>query len=284
MTLLGKIFCVLIFIMSLAWMGMTVAVYQTQTNWRDKVKNPTANASMDLGLEPQLKQAEEKKQELLDEIERLKHMAAMERGARVHAIAALASKNRELAASLIAKRTELEVVSKKERDVVAAMTSTTSEVSRLGTEAVDLRGQILDTQSDRDTQFAKVVALMDQIHQLRGVEKRLTERQHQLMQQAAQYKGEVEKYKSVYGELDTPPAPAVEGIVTSVSEKNLIEISIGADEGLAEGHNLNVFRASTFLGRVVVRRTSSDKSVAEIIRPMLKGQIKRGDRVETTNS
>ena len=49
MNLVGKIFIVLILVMSVLFMGFAVAVYAAHTNWRERVKNP------DSGLETQLK-------------------------------------------------------------------------------------------------------------------------------------------------------------------------------------------------------------------------------------
>ena len=49
MNLVGKIFIVLIFVMSILFMGFVVAVYATHTNWRDVVMKP------ETGLQAQLK-------------------------------------------------------------------------------------------------------------------------------------------------------------------------------------------------------------------------------------
>jgi hypothetical protein len=76
-------------------------------------------------------------------------------------------------------------------------------------------------------------------------------------------------------------APKVEGVVLEVSDKDLIEISIGRDDGLKEGHSLEVFRDNTYLGRIIIRRTAPDRAVGQIIKELQRGQIKRGDRVST---
>jgi hypothetical protein len=70
-------------------------------------------------------------------------------------------------------------------------------------------------------------------------------------------------------------------VVLEVSGKDLIEISIGADDGLKVGHALDVYRGSTYLGRIVIRKTGPDRAVGQVLRELQRGQIKRGDRVTT---
>ena len=70
-------------------------------------------------------------------------------------------------------------------------------------------------------------------------------------------------------------------MVIAVSDKDLIEISLGADDGLKEGHTLDVYRGNTYLGRVVIRRTAPDRSVGQIMKELQRGQIRKGDHVTT---
>ena len=64
-------------------------------------------------------------------------------------------------------------------------------------------------------------------------------------------------------------------------DKDLVEISIGADDGLKVGHALDVYRGNQYLGRIVIKKTSPDRAVGQIIKELQRGQIKRGDRVTT---
>ncbi len=100
-------------------------------------------------------------------------------------------------------------------------------------------------------------------------------------------KSEVKAGHSVYVriQVDLKPGdpPLVDGLVTEVSKKNtrLIEISLGADDGIREGHQLTVYRKKMFLATVVVRRTTSNRSVAEAIKQTQQGVIQKGDNVTT---
>ena len=59
-------------------------------------------------------------------------------------------------------------------------------------------------------------------------------------------------------------------------------ISIGSDEGLRAGHFLEVTRAGRYVGKLKVRNTEPDRSVAEILKDYSEGILQEGDRVDTT--
>ena len=77
--------------------------------------------------------------------------------------------------------------------------------------------------------------------------------------------------------------PQVDAIVTNVSGDGLIEISLGSDAGLREGHQLEVYRTdggqSTYVGRVKVVRTDPSKSVCKVDPNFQKSNIMVNDRV-----
>jgi len=88
------------------------------------------------------------------------------------------------------------------------------------------------------------------------------------------------------------PAPPVEGLVTHLrkSKSNrvqFVEISIGSDDGLVKGNELDVVRVfdkekrSEWLGRIRVADLGPDWAVGEVILPSKNGIIQEGDNVTT---
>ena len=61
----------------------------------------------------------------------------------------------------------------------------------------------------------------------------------------------------------------------------MIEISIGSDDGLKEGHTVEVYRGQRYLGRAKIVQTAPDKSVGKILPRSQNGPIQVGDRVAT---
>ena len=149
-------------------------------------------------------------------------------------------------------------------------------------EVEGLRGRIRQAQADRDDQFAKVVALSDRLNQLEGNQRLLAERNRELTQSVAESTRVLERYGlSRNTPLHNVP-PKVDGVVTVVRGSDLIELSLGADDGLRVGHRLDVYRAGgTYLGRVEVMYTDPDQSVARILPDFQQGIIRSGDTVAT---
>ena len=100
MTLLGKILTVLIFVMSILFMGFAVAVYATHRNWHDLVNNPTPSAGQPLGLRHQLRNQNEVRDEKQSQLEETRKKLAMERASRRQALSGLETQRQELMTEL----------------------------------------------------------------------------------------------------------------------------------------------------------------------------------------
>lgn len=284
MNLVGKIFIVLIFIMSLVFMSFVVAVYATHTNWRDIVTNTQATPDKPLGLKPQLDQAKARNQELSDQLDKLKQDTTAEKAARRQQLAKLETENEELKRQRDQQLKDQAKLEQQVREAVAAMEATQKTAAALRTEVEGLREEIRTAQKDRDTQFQQVVKLTDDLHQNVNELKAVQDRNKTL---AADYAKAVEVLRKF--DLKADPAaysgvpPKVEGRVDAVNGAGAIEISIGADEGLLKGHRLEVYRiaqgVSTYLGRIEITATQPDKAVAKILPEFQKGQIQVGDSV-----
>ena len=82
---------------------------------------------------------------------------------------------------------------------------------------------------------------------------------------------------------DVPPD--VDGVIMATPGANLVEISIGSDQGLIKGHLLEVYRIgggqSTYVGRIEVVKTTPDRAVCKIDPKFQKSNMMVGDRVAT---
>ena len=74
--------------------------------------------------------------------------------------------------------------------------------------------------------------------------------------------------------------PVVGGVITAVAN-DLAEVSIGSDDGLQAGHELEVFRADEYLGRLRVVSVKPDRAVVRVLKDFARGIVQRGDRVAT---
>ena len=179
--------------------------------------------------------------------------------------------------AVVAKLEGLLAAEKAARDQqLAAGDATQKILAVLQQEVETLRKELAKVQTERDKNFKSVVELTDQLHQAFNEVKQLKEENARLR-----------------ALVPNPPPPAdrppkLEGVVQAVANGNLVEISLGADDGLKSGHRLIVYRVSggtrTQLGHVDVLQTAPDKAICKVDSKSLKGPIRKGDRVTTGES
>jgi uncharacterized protein YlxW (UPF0749 family) len=280
MTLVGKIFTILIFVLSILFMAFSLMVFATHKNWKDYATN-TDTAKGPLGLEKQLTDAKSTNNQLNAKVNELLAKLEEERAARAVILGAMQSRvvvAEELAA---AKQAELDKLYADHAQVSEAAKLAETRLAELETRTGMLANLLRDTQKDRDDQFDKVVSLTDQLNQGEGLRERMEERNNQLALQVTKMKTVMDANGLREDALVSHIPPKVEGIVLAVGDRDLIEISLGADDGLKEGHSMEVYRGNTYLGRIVIRRTAPDRAVGQVVRELQRGQIRKGDHVTT---
>ena len=155
--------------------------------------------------------------------------------------------------------------------LVATNHAMAGRIESLTSLIVETREALQTTLEDRDDKLERVILLTDQLHQMHVLVKRMEERQKELV-------AEITRLQQAAGEDAAVERGFVAGVVLDV-RKNFMEISIGSDDGVDVGQKFDVFREHAFLGQVVVRRTDTDRAVAEIIPDLHKGEIQKGDSV-----
>jgi hypothetical protein len=272
MTLLGKIFTVLIFIMSVAFCILAVVTFATHKHWKDEA---LARKTKIESLETEIKAKK-------DEIEAVKGELAVEQVARRNTLGTLQVKLALLAA-------DLDNNSKVLRDTNSSLTVQTQaakvaedQLAAITAEVNKLRTEIRLAQQDRDEIFNKSVGLNDKLNQAESLRQRLDELNRQLQDQYAQLNRVATKMGITADMVVSQIPPPLDGVVTTVDEAHgLVEISLGKDDGLKKGHMLQVFRGSQYLGQITLREVGADRSVGDIDKKLQRGRMKKGDNVTT---
>jgi chromosome segregation ATPase len=167
MNFVGKAFVIGIFIMSLVFMSVTMALYVAQRNWKEVVTLPADQVTpgKELGLQQQLKNATEKNGTLKKEKEDLEKEYKTETTAKQQALGQL--------------RVELEIVEKERQDIetiktnlekekrlaVADMTATQANITDNRQKLDTLQTKLIEATQDRDAHLKKVVELTDLLNQ-----------------------------------------------------------------------------------------------------------------------
>jgi myosin heavy subunit len=271
MNLLGKIFVVLVFVMSLVFMSFAVAVYGTHKNWKDESAKQIALVQT----------ARDLNKVANDKVEELEADIAKEAVAKREALAKLETERDELATQRDELATQRDDLAAKDKAAVAALDSALQNLAKLTAEVDTLRTEIRTAQEARDKHFKQVVGLTDEMHQVQGELRRLGERRVQLAAEIATSRTVLRAHGL---SKDTPVdgiPPQLHGRVLAINRDNLVEVSLGSDDGLRVGHTLEVYRNTKYLGRVEVLSTSTDRAAAKILTGFRKGAIQKGDDVAT---
>ncbi|MEX0676039.1 MAG: hypothetical protein WD063_03120 [Pirellulales bacterium] len=271
MNFIGRIFVVLIFVMSLVFMSFAVAVYGTHQNWKAEVEKQKELVRI----------AREKLDEAETEKKKIEADLTREINAREQALAKLETERKGLATQRDELAKERDALFIKDQEAVVALKAAQQNLERLTNEVEGLRKEIRLAQDERDKAFDRTVELTDQIHQEQGEVKRLEERNIQLAAQLASANLVLDRHglnKDM--PVDGIP-PMLRGKVLAINRENMVEVSLGTDDGLRVGHTLEVFRGSKYLGRVEVLRTTTDRAVGKIVPGFKKGIIQKDDDVAT---
>ncbi len=270
MTLLGKVFTGIIFVLSVLFFALSVGVNASHQNQKERATT----------LEARAKDAEAKNNQLGLLLEETKNDLAIEQLARRSALAALQTQLESL-------ETELESQSANYNNLLAAHTELTSseratqeELKARTSDNENLRVKIVEVRENLNQVFADYVSTKDQMNRLQGAKESLEDREAQLAELYTKAKEQL----TILGInedtlLDAPPA--VNGQVLAVDTSGFVELSLGRDDGLREGFTLEVSRSGQYVGRVKIRTVRGDKSTAEILPGYQRGRILRGDRVDS---
>ncbi len=268
MNLVGKIFTVLILVLSILFMGFAMMVYATHRNWKELASQKQVDLTRLRGENSQL----------ADEIEQHKSDLAHERAARRIALARLESQVQEKEQQFEARNQQYTELLAKQRSATDAVLNAQRQLDQVKEQITKLENEIRVAREDRDQQFAQVRDLTDQMHQAEGIRRRLEQRMQTLTEDFTRATTVLKAYDLGIETPVTNIPPEVRGEVLSVGP-DMIEISIGEDDGIKPGHTVVVSRRDKYLARAEIMKVTPDRAVGRI--QYRNAPIQEGDRVQT---
>ncbi|GHT21231.1 hypothetical protein FACS189419_01800 [Planctomycetales bacterium] len=255
---------------------MSVVVYSTHTNWREQSKKLDEQLKAKTGELAALKKSKADMETLLQnevKAEKDRNVQLSEK------IAQIDQDNQKLTADIA----ELEKKRTEEVEAVKVAEETTNKLR----ERYDAASKaLLKAQNDWAEMSSELTAKIDESHSLAL---QLTTYQSVTSQLSKDYRDAVEVLKkhglTAAPELySTVPPAGIQGVVTEVRPKGLIQLSIGADSGLVKGQQLDVVRSlegrSSYVGKVEIIETASDSSVAKVLPEFRRGTVQVNDEVK----
>jgi uncharacterized protein YlxW (UPF0749 family) len=267
---LGKIFVFGVFVMSLMLMSFAVAIYSSHVNWQEVAKKKQEDLDKLKAEEASLNQ----------EITRLTANVATSEAARDQVVAkfqqALIEKDKELKTLKDARDDKLTEMQKK----IADLATVEADLTRAREEVTKLQAEVRDKQQKVDSQVTRAAEIAGQLHEKESFLEIANERKSQLEKQVAQARLLLKQNGLSLDSLPKDRVPTMNGVVMAVAD-DAIEVSLGFDDGLQTGHQIEVYRNDEYLGRAIVKSVKPDRAVAVLVREYSRGIVQRGDKVTT---
>lgn len=267
---LGKIFVFGVFVMSLMLMSFAVAIYSSHINWQEVAKKKQEDLDKLKAEEVSLNQ----------EITRLTKNVADSEAARDRVIAkfqsALIEKDKELTTLKEARDDKLTEMQKK----IADLATVEDDLTEARKEVERLQGEVREKQQKVDAQVTRAAEIAGQLHEKESFLEIANERKSQLEKQVAQARLLLKQNGLSLDSLPKDRVPTINGVVMAVADDS-IEVSLGFDDGLQTGHQIEVYRNDEYLGRAIVKSVKPDRAVAVLVREYSRGIVQRGDKVTT---
>ena len=273
MNLVGKIFVGIIALMSVVCLTLSVVSYASHHNWKERSAQ----------LDEQIKKLEGEKTAMAAEKSALEAAKAEAVKNYEQIVKALDSKVNAMAAenqTLKATNEQLEADLQARVDAIATSGATINTLN----EQIHLTTQDLATaQQLRASYLRDLAQTMANLHNLAGQLGDLEEQNADLTKAHDEVLAVLQQHglnpdPSLYAEL---PKVAVRGTIEVVKEdaSGLVMISIGSDDGLAQGNQLHVRRGDVYLGKLEVVTVEPNRAVCKVLGEYRQGTMLEGDEV-----
>ena len=286
MSFMGKILVVLQLFLSVFFMMFAGAVYSAHVNWRNEAeKQKKAVVEKTSALAAKTTELDDTKNKMTEEVNKAKGEAS----------------KAEIANAAL--KQQVDDLIKKNRDLTTAL-STQSELAQIAQEeAVTRRNETLALREinekllgSRDEQFKEKTVLEDNLRSMNLDFNAAQQKVKDLLVQMSrsQSSGGTVEGSGPEGVMSVGIPPRVDGKIVltkaarSQGNAELVEISLGSDDGLSKGHEMVVYRSAAenggkakYLGKIRIVFTTPDKAVGTVLEKSKSGIIQKGDNVTT---
>lgn len=282
MNSVGKIFVVLIVILSLMFATMAVMIYATHKNYRMEIVRTPAEVrgAEQVGWKYKLQEAYKDQTRLNDEITRLSLQLEAEKTAKIQALAKAENVIQKLQVEYAAASKELGEKTTALKSSTETLGVAQDNLRNATTEVTQLRNHIAAAHNETDKQIKRATELTDKLTQAEGQREQLTERNQQLATDVSRASRLLQKFGATIKDPENASTILVEGKVTGVS-RDRVELSVGFHDGVRVGQNLDIYRGDKYVGRVRVVDSKPDEAVGAIETEYQQFPILRGDNVSS---
>ena len=272
MNLTGKILTLLIFFLSIAFLVMAVMVGATHRNWKEQAtKNKTAADQTQRRLESVRVQST-----------KLEQLLNAERVSRTQQLAQIESQLADARQRYESKVDELRDTKVTGQQSLDNLRQSERRLKEQDETLKQLRGQNKTLIDDIAEQRRKVVNLTSQTFKLQSDVEKLGRMRMDLSEQLALKMKIMNAHGLSDDALTDHIPPEVDGVIVRIhNTRDLIAISLGTDDGLREGHTLDIFRGKRFIGKAKVVLAYPNQAACSLDKDFLQAPVAEGDYVTT---
>ncbi len=278
MNLVGKIFTVLIFLMCVVFGTFALMVHAAHKNWREAVMAPTT------GLKDQMAKAESANNELKKEKKDLETARDDERAQTRARLIALEQAAKDAKTAEFKAENDLAAEQGKSQLLASAIRETSQTLGVLQTTLAGIRKDTQLAVEQRNATQKQLVDTTDQLMNAVADRDRVNKLQLSLVAEINRLNNLVKWAQIPPNAMAKSPPEGLGGEVTSVPRPDVVEISVGADDGVRKGHRFVVTRPSSggkYVGMIdVIQADSPNRAVCRPDKSSLNDQIQKGDRVQ----
>jgi len=272
MNLVGKIFVVLILLMSIVFATFSIMVYATHRNWRDEV------LKQGVGWKDRYHQKSDEAAQAKADRDNMALQLNAQTYATNQTVGKLETTIRDISKAYAQKSDDYNAKASALAANTDALHAAEKNVEDLTREVKNLRTEIAGSQRETDEQIKLANSLNDKLVVASGQLAVFKQRNDQLVMDVSKSK---QLLTNLHMSLEDPVDAHninVNGVINAVS-RTQVELSIGIDDGVRVGQDLDIYRGNKYVGRVRVIETRPDSSVATILTEYQQYPIQRGDNV-----
>jgi hypothetical protein len=283
MTILGKMMAIFVLFLSIFQGALTVMLFVSRSQWANQTKLQ----------QQQVQIADASVRQFQADLEQHRTDAKNEKAALDAKVAKLdqdlkgeAARNglleKQLADQKIKTDEATAIATAAQRSVQTRQADNERLLTAVKERDASITQLVTDNKKEREDRVTAEIQMRTALLQSQKMEERLRDAMKELAKRS-QPAATVTAAKS---NAPNPPQESIEGLVAEVDNTGLMEITIGSDAGLREGHTLDLYRIaaipaqSQYLGMVRIRRVWPNKAVAEPV-GRLAAPPQRGDQVSS---
>jgi hypothetical protein len=269
MNLMGKIFTLLIFFMSICFLVIAVMVGASHRNWKDAATKMKAEAD----------QARSRVRDVQQSTTEMEKRLSSEQVARALQLAQLESQLTRARADYVLKEAQLRKETEISQAAQANLEQAETRLKQQDGQLADLRANNVKLVDDIRNQFAEVRNLQNQLFELDSQKILLEEKEGDLRAKLAKSSRVLTKNGLTENSLTDHIVPKLDGVVMKVGNDGLFAVSLGTDDGIRVGHVIDIYRQDRYVGKGTVVNTNEDLSAVRANRDFMVDSVKEGDYV-----